>query len=90
VLGEKDSHKVVIDEYCGYLTAMTTIPITLTSVAAGFFIFRLFDILKVQPGRWAERNLPGGVGVVMDDVVAGIYTNIVLNLGLFAFRKGIF
>ena len=80
VLGEKDSGKIVIDEVAGYLVTMAFLPVTVYTVAAGFFLFRFFDVLKPQPAKWVEDNLPGGAGVLFDDVVAGIYANICLQL----------
>ena len=84
VLGEKDSSRVVIDEVCGYLVTMAFVPMSILAIAAGFFLFRFFDIVKLQPAKWVEDNLPGGVGVLFDDVVAGIYANIALHLLLWA------
>jgi len=78
--GEKDSGKIVIDEVAGYLVTMTGVPLSWQSVAAGFFLFRFFDIVKVEPARWCDRNLKNGYGVVLDDVVAGIYSCFVLHL----------
>ncbi len=82
ILREKDSHKIVIDEFCGFLTAMMLIPMNIYTVSAGFFLFRFFDIAKLQPAKWVEDKLPGGAGVTLDDVVAGIYANILLRFGI--------
>ena len=82
ILGEKDSHKIVIDELAGFLVTMCLLPPTSAAIAAGFLLFRLFDIVKLQPAKWVEDNFPGGMGVVFDDIVAGIYSNIVLRIGL--------
>lgn len=79
IFGEKDPGLIVADEVCGYLVTMILIPLTLPNVIIGFFLFRLFDIVKPPPSRQAER-LNGGLGVVMDDVMAGIYANIVLQI----------
>lgn len=76
---EKDPGYIVADEVSGYLVTMTLVPLTLTNVVIGFFLFRLFDIVKPPPSRQAER-LKGGLGVVMDDVVAGVYANILLQI----------
>lgn len=81
-LGEKDCQKIVIDEIAGYLVTMAFIPFTGWAVAAGFVLFRLFDIWKPFPCRWIEKNLPRGWGVVGDDVMAGIYANLVLQVVL--------
>ena len=62
--------------------ALIGLPFNLRSVVIGFIIFRAFDIFKPYPIRRMERRLSGGVGVVLDDVVAGIYSNLVLRLVL--------
>ncbi|KAF0179560.1 MAG: phosphatidylglycerophosphatase A [Nitrospirae bacterium] len=78
--GRKDSSRIVIDEVAGYAVAILFLPMTAGYLIAGFFLFRFFDIVKPPPVRQIERVLPGGIGVMMDDVAAGIYTNIVLQL----------
>ena len=70
---QHDSGKIVIDEVAGYLVTMTAVPLSVTGVLAGFFMFRLFDITKPQPARWFDRSLKNGYGVVLDDVAAGVY-----------------
>lgn len=77
--GKKDAQVIVVDEIAGYLWTMLFVTPTLIHVLAGFALFRLFDIVKVFPAGLCER-LPGGFGVVADDVVAGIYANIVLQI----------
>ncbi|MEQ9619745.1 MAG: phosphatidylglycerophosphatase A [Deltaproteobacteria bacterium] len=79
IYGKADPGQIVADEVCGYLVTMILIPPTLTNIIIGFFLFRFFDMVKPPPARQAER-LPGGLGVVMDDVVAGIFANIVLQI----------
>ena len=76
-----DASKIVIDEFTGFFIAVLFLPKTLVVVILGFFIFRFFDILKPYPLRHAER-MEGGLGVMADDVLAGIYTNILLRLYL--------
>jgi len=73
VFGEKDSGKIVIDEVAGYLVTMIAVAPSWQAVLAGFFLFRLFDIVKPQPARWFDRSLKNGYGVVLDDIAAGIY-----------------
>lgn len=77
-LHEKDSPKIVIDEVVGMLVAFCFVPLSLTNVIAGFLLFRLFDILKIFPARWAQNSLSGGLGIVMDDVIAGAQAGMVL------------
>lgn len=79
--GTEDNQRIVIDEVAGYLVTM--FPVSRDSwapLATGFVVFRLFDILKPPPIRWLDRNLPGGWGVVLDDVAAGVLGAIVMWL----------
>jgi phosphatidylglycerophosphatase A len=77
--GREDPGHVVLDEVVGMLLTLLFIPVSWTGVLAGFLLFRLFDIVKPPPARQLER-LHGGVGIMMDDVMAGIYGNIALRL----------
>ena len=75
--GKKDPGCIVIDEVAGMLIALSFMPVNLKVVFLGFFIFRILDTLKPYPaGRL--QHLRGSAGVMMDDLIAGIYTNIVL------------
>jgi phosphatidylglycerophosphatase A len=74
VLGEKDSRKLVWDEIAGYLIAMAAVPATWQLVVFGFFAERFIDILKIPPANVIEQRVPGGWGVVGDDVIAGLWT----------------
>ncbi len=80
VFAEKDSGKIVIDEVVGYLVTMTGIAVSWQGVVAGFFLFRFFDIAKIEPARYCDRHLKHGYGVVLDDVVAGMYACVALHL----------
>jgi phosphatidylglycerophosphatase A len=80
IFGEKDARKIVIDEIVGFQVTMFMVAPSLLSVLAGFVAFRFFDISKIFPIRLCERKLPGGYGVVGDDVIAGIYGNIAVVL----------
>jgi phosphatidylglycerophosphatase A len=77
--GREDPGYVVLDEVVGMLLTLAFIPLTWVGVVIGFFLFRAFDIVKPPPARQLER-LPGGFGIMMDDVMAGIYANLVLRL----------
>jgi phosphatidylglycerophosphatase A len=79
MLNEKDSSHIVIDEFAGYALSVLLLPHTLSSLVVSFLLFRFFDILKPLPIRWIERTLPGGFGIMADDLVAGIYTNVVIR-----------
>jgi phosphatidylglycerophosphatase A len=78
--GKKDDQRIVIDEITGFLITMLWVPKTAILMVIGFFLFRFFDILKPFPIRRLEKKLKGGYGVVLDDVMAGVYANIVLHL----------
>jgi phosphatidylglycerophosphatase A len=78
-LGEHDSGKIVVDEIVGFLIATALQEVTPRRLVIAFFLFRLFDILKPPPARYFDRQVPGGAGVVLDDVCAGIYTNLLVR-----------
>jgi phosphatidylglycerophosphatase A len=71
--GTHDSGRIVIDEVAGYLVTMTLVSRGhWPPLVVGFVVFRLFDIVKPPPVRWLDENLPGGWGVVLDDIAAGV------------------
>jgi phosphatidylglycerophosphatase A len=78
-LDEHDSHKIVIDEIVGYLAAMLFLDPTLSMMVAAFFIFRVLDVVKPFPAGYIDQHVPGGYGVTLDDVVSGLYTNLLLR-----------
>jgi len=80
ILGEKDSPNIVIDEVTGYLVAMAWLPPSPACLAAGFLFFRVLDIIKPPPAGWINTQMTGGLAVVLDDAVAGMYTNLLLRL----------
>jgi phosphatidylglycerophosphatase A len=80
IIGEKDSGHIVIDEVAGLMVSMFLVPQGAGYLAAGFFLFRFFDILKPYPIRFLERSLRGGLGVMADDILAGIYANLILQV----------
>jgi phosphatidylglycerophosphatase A len=77
--GKKDPSHVVIDEVAGQLLTLVACPIVWQALLAGFILFRAFDIVKLPPVRSLER-LPEGTGIVVDDLGAGLYGLIVLQL----------
>ncbi|GAB6095103.1 phosphatidylglycerophosphatase A [Desulfatiferula olefinivorans] len=85
ILNADDPGCVVIDEIAGFLVTTAGIGFSLPSVILGFLLFRLFDIWKPFPVRYLEDTLPGGAGVVLDDVAAGIMAHIVLRVLLAVF-----
>ncbi len=80
ILGVRDSGIIVIDEIAGYLVTMFAVTPGWGNVLGGFVLFRVFDILKPFPIRRIDRDLPGGWGVMLDDVLAGVYANLSLQL----------
>jgi len=74
----KDPGYVVIDEFAGFFATVCFLPQSMLLGIVAFFIFRVLDIVKPPPARQAEA-LPGGWGIVMDDVFAGIYGNLILR-----------
>jgi len=76
-LGAKDPGAIVIDEVAGMTLTMLTVPITPATLVTGFLLFRAFDVVKPPPAR-ASQAIPGGVGVVIDDLVAGLYAFLAL------------
>lgn len=82
LLAEQDSSKIVIDEVVGYLAATMFLEPTWTAAWVAFFIFRIFDVIKPFPASYADRELHGGVGVVLDDVISGFYANLTTRLVL--------
>ena len=85
VLGKKDDRRIVIDEIMGFLVTMLWMPPSLPTLIVGFILFRIFDILKPFPIRRLE-SVPSGFGVVLDDVMAGVYATISLR-GIFLLWK---
>jgi phosphatidylglycerophosphatase A len=81
-----DGSQIVIDEVTGMAISLVFIPHRLGYFVAAFFLFRIFDIIKPPPARRAER-LKGGWGVTTDDVVAGVYANLVLHLVSYALSR---
>lgn len=73
---------IVWDEIAGLLITMIGLPFSWQSLLAGFILFRVFDILKPWPIRWFDQHVSGGFGIMLDDVVAGIFAAVVLRLWL--------
>jgi phosphatidylglycerophosphatase A len=82
-----DSKKIVIDEWAGMFFAVALMPYSWPNYLIAFFAFRLFDVVKLPPARNFEK-LPGGWGVTMDDVAAGIQANIITRIIIYALRSG--
>jgi phosphatidylglycerophosphatase A len=82
LLQEHDSHAIVIDEIVGYLAATLFMAPTWENTLLAFVIFRIFDVIKPPPAGYIDRAVPGGAGVVLDDVVSGIYANLAARIVL--------
>jgi phosphatidylglycerophosphatase A len=80
ILQRKDPPAIVIDEIAGMAVGLAGLAFTPFFAIGGFVLFRVFDILKPFPARWIDRRVAGGAGIVLDDVVAGVYTNLILRL----------
>lgn len=81
-----DSKKIVIDEWAGMFFSVALMPFSWPNYLIAFFAFRLFDVVKLPPARNFEK-LPGGWGVTMDDVAAGIQANIITRVIIYALRS---
>ena len=81
VVERKDPGLVVVDEVAGQWITLLALPVTPVTALAGFLLFRVMDIVKPWPARDLER-LPGGLGIMADDVAAGIYAHLLLRAGL--------
>jgi phosphatidylglycerophosphatase A len=88
IFNQKDSGCIVIDEIGGMLITFFMVPWSIQNILIGFVLFRVFDIAKPFPIRLIDKRFKGGIGVVMDDIMAGIYANVVLRLFLFFLNKG--
>lgn len=79
---QKDDRRIVIDEFVGYFISVLFLPKSFVVAVAAFVLFRLFDIIKPPP-IFELQSLKKGWGIMMDDVMAGIYTNLLLQIGYF-------
>lgn len=84
-LGVHDHPGIVWDEFAGFLVTMIAAPAGWVWVLAGFILFRIFDVLKPWPIGWLDRRVEGGFGIMVDDLLAGVYALVILQLLAFAF-----
>lgn len=75
-----DHPSIVWDEIVGFWVTMLAIPCSYGMILIGLFVFRFFDIYKPWPIGWADKTLPGGLGIMFDDILAGVYANILLHI----------
>jgi phosphatidylglycerophosphatase A len=78
LLGEHDFGGIVWDEIAGFLITMCLVPFSWYAVLVGFILFRFFDIVKPWPIKWVDQKIEGGVGIMLDDVLAGMMAGIAL------------
>ena len=86
IFNTEDPGCIVIDEIAGIILTLFGLPFNIISVTAGFLVFRTLDIWKPYPIRLLENKFSGGIGIVLDDVVAGILSNLILRV----FMKAIY
>ncbi len=79
-LGEHDFGGIVWDEIVGLLITLWVVPVTWQNIGLGFVLFRFFDIVKPWPIRWVDRKVQGGLGIMLDDVLAGIFAALLLAM----------
>ncbi len=82
IVDRPDPGLVVIDEIVGQLIVLTGAPPQLPVIIAAFVLFRFFDILKPYPAGWLDRHIHGGLGIMLDDAMAGLYGLLALQAGL--------
>ncbi|WP_211828026.1 phosphatidylglycerophosphatase A family protein [Kistimonas asteriae] len=82
-LGVHDHPGIVWDEFCGYWLTMLAAPTGWLWIIVGFILFRLFDIWKPWPISLADKRVPGGIGIMVDDLIAGLYALIVMQVIVF-------
>ena len=81
--GVVDDGRIVIDELAGYLVTVAGLPFTWGHALLGFVLFRLFDIVKLPPASTVDRRIKNGFGVMLDDVLAGVYGLLALRFLLY-------
>jgi phosphatidylglycerophosphatase A len=79
-LKKDDPSGIVIDEIAGMMVVMLFVPINAWTLLEGFVLFRLFDIVKPWPINWLDKQIKGGIGIMVDDLLAAMYAGVVLKL----------
>jgi len=79
--GARDPRPIVVDEIAGQMLSLLLVPPTTATIVLGFFLFRIFDVWKPYPARRLE-SLPGAWGIMADDLAAGVYANLALQVAL--------
>ena len=78
-----DHPAIVWDEFAGMFITFIAVPLTWQNLVLGFVVFRVFDILKPWPIRWADKQVSGGLGIMLDDIIAGFFALVILQVGLY-------
>jgi len=86
IMGVHDHGGIVWDEFIGMWLAMLAVPLGWQWLLAGFVLFRIFDIAKPWPIGWLDKKVSGGFGIMIDDVLAGLYALLILQLAAFYLR----
>lgn len=84
-IGVHDHAGIVIDEVVGYLITMIWVPVNFWTLLIGFLLFRFFDVVKPWPIRWLDKKVKGGTGIMIDDVLAGVFALIMMQLIIYTF-----
>lgn len=79
-VGVHDHPAIVWDEFVGFFITMFMIPVSWTSVLVGFLLFRVFDILKPWPISFIDKKISGGLGIMLDDILAGTFALVIMQL----------
>ncbi|EAR11023.1 phosphatidylglycerophosphatase A [Reinekea blandensis] len=82
-MGVHDHGGIVWDEFVGFWITMIAVPVHWTLIVVGFLLFRFFDIIKPFPIGWLDKRVHGGLGIMIDDVIAGLFALAILQLILF-------
>jgi phosphatidylglycerophosphatase A len=82
-MGVHDHGGIVWDEFVGFWITMIAVPMQWPWIIAGFVLFRFFDIIKPWPIGWLDKRVHGGLGIMIDDVIAGVFALIILQVALF-------
>ena len=77
-LNSHDHPAIVWDELVGYLLTMLFVPMSLLNMALGFVLFRFFDIVKPWPIKWVDQRVRGGLGIMLDDLIAAVFSGLIL------------
>lgn len=84
-LGVEDYSGIVWDEIVGFLLTMFYVPVTWGWIVTGFILFRVFDIIKPPPIRYIDKKIKGGLGIMLDDVLAAVFAWVILQIMIWSF-----